>query len=106
MSNTNDELSIVNSFRELLSYIVSLAEQINQLDDRLEKIDLETNKTKEELEGSIKENKKELENIKSTLITKSEFNTLLQKLNQPFEKFSPPKTVERTRKTRTPPTSQ
>jgi hypothetical protein len=104
MSNTDDELSIVNSFRELLNYIVGLAEQINQLDDRLEKIELETNKTKVDLEGSLKENKKELENIKNTIITKTEFNTLLQKLNQPFEKFSPPKT-ERTRKTRTPATT-
>ena len=105
MSNTDNELSIAGSFRELLNYIVGLAEQINQLDDRLEKIELETNKTKGDLEGSIKENKKEIENIKNTLITKTEFNTLIQKLNLPFEKFSPPKTG-RTRKTRTPATTQ
>ena len=102
MSLSESELTIADSFRELLNYVSGLGEHINQLYDRLEKIEMEINKTKEELVVSITENKKELEDIKNTLITKSDFNVLMQKLNQPFEKFSPPKTTERPRKTRTP----
>ena len=97
---SESELSITNSFRELLNYINTLGEHINQVYDRLDKIETDINKVKEDLGTSSNENKNELENIRKTIITKSEFNDLLKKLNEPFEKFSPPKTAERPRKTR------
>ena len=101
MSQPENESNIVNSFRELLNYVSVLGEHVNQIYDHLEKIETDFAKTKEELEASIAENKNELESIKKATITKSEFNEILQKLNQPFEKFTPPKAPERTRKIRT-----
>jgi hypothetical protein len=100
MSQSDNESNIVNSFRELLNYVGFLGEHINQIYDHLEKIETDIDKTKEELGASIADNRKELEIIKKSMITKTEFNDTLQKLNQPFEKFMPPKTTERTRKPR------
>jgi len=100
MSQPENETNIVNSFRELLNYVSVLGEHVNQIYDHLEKIEMDIDKAKEELGASIADNKKDLESIKKSMITKTEFNDTLQKLNQPFEKFTPPKTTERTRKTR------
>lgn len=101
MSQPENESDIVNSFRELLNYVTILGDHINHIYDHLEKIETDVVKAKEELGASIAENKEELESIKGTMITKSEFNDILQKLNQPFEKFVPPKSPERTRRNRT-----
>ena len=100
MSQSEGESTITNSFRELLNYINSLGDNVNQIYDRLEKIEIDITKAKEDLGASFNENKRELENIKKSTITKSEFNDLLKKLNEPFEKFTPPKTTERPRRTR------
>ena len=100
MSQSDSESNITNNFRELLNYVCVLGEHINQIYDHLEKIETDLDKAKEELCVSIADNRKELETIKKSMITKTEFNDTLQKLNQPFEKFTPPKTTERTRKTR------
>jgi DNA anti-recombination protein RmuC len=91
MSLSESEPSIANSFRELLDYVSSLGEHINQIYTRLGKIEASVRKTKEDLEASITENKNALDNIKETMITKSEFNDLIQKINEPFTQFTPPK---------------
>ena len=91
MSNNED---IGKSFRELLNYISSLGNHVNQIYDRLEKIESSIKETKEELESSITNNEKELKNIREIVVTKSEFNELIKKLYGPFEEFSPPKTPE------------
>ncbi|MDQ1279091.1 MAG: hypothetical protein QG670_351 [Thermoproteota archaeon] len=105
MSSSEGESSITNSFRELLNYINTLGEHVNQIYDRLEKIETDLNKLREDQVASSNESKKELEAIRKITITKSEFNDLLKKLNEPFEKFTPPKTTERPRRSRatTPP---
>ena len=95
MSLQNSESSVAQSFRELLNYVSNLGEHINQIYDHLEKIEKNVSKTKEELETSIMDNKNGLERVKEVIITKSEFNELLQKINEPFEQFTPPKTPER-----------
>ena len=94
MSLQNSESSVAKSFRELLNYVSGLGDHINQIYDRLEKIEKTISETKEELEASITDNKDGLERVEDVIITKSEFNDLLQKLNEPFEEFSPPKTPE------------
>jgi len=91
MSLSESEPSIAKSFRELLDYVSNLGEHINQIYTRLGKIEASVSKTKENLEASITDNKNALESIKETMITKSEFNDLLQKINEPFTQFTPPK---------------
>ena len=91
MSPSESEPSIANSFRELLDYVSNLGEHVNQIYTRLGKIEASVSKTKEDLEASITENKNALESIKETMITKSEFNDLIQKINEPFTQFTPPK---------------
>ena len=93
MSLSESESSIANSFRELLDYVSNLGEHINQIYTRLGKIEASVSKTKEDLEASITDNKNALESIKETMITKSEFNDLLQKINEPFTQFTPPKAL-------------
>jgi len=97
MSLQKSESSIVQSFRELLNYVSNLGENINQINDHLEKIEKNVSEIKEELETSILNNKNGLDGIKEVIITKSEFNELLEILNEPFEEFTPPKTPERIR---------
>lgn len=92
MSLPNNE-SISKSFRELLNYVSSIGEHVNQIYDRLDKIDTNLNKTKEKLRLSIENNTNELERLKKAMITKSELNEILQKINEPFKQFSPPKTI-------------
>ena len=97
MSLQNSESSVTTNIRELLNYVCSLGEHLNQIYNRLEKIEKNVSKTKEELETSIIDNKNGLERVKEVIITKSELNGLLQNLNEPFEQFSPPKTPEESR---------
>jgi hypothetical protein len=99
MTTPESEPSITSSFRELLSYINTLGEHVNQIYDRLEKMEADLGKMRDEQTSSLSENKKELEAMRKNTITKTEFNDLLKKLNEPFEKFTPPKT-ERPRRTR------
>jgi hypothetical protein len=94
LSLRNSESSIAQSFRELLNYVSILGEHINQIYYLLDKIEKNVRKTKEELEASIMDNKNGLERVKEVIITKSELNDLLQKLNEPFVQFTPPKTPE------------
>ncbi|MFH0748324.1 MAG: hypothetical protein V1915_00135 [Candidatus Bathyarchaeota archaeon] len=101
MSQPESESNIANSFRVLLDYVTTLGDHINQIYDQLEKIETDISKVKVDVDTSIAGNKKELENMKKTTVTKSDFNDILQKLNQPFEKFTPPKALEKTRKPRT-----
>lgn len=91
LSLSDHESSYANSLRELLDYVSDLGEHINHIYKRLEKIDMSLHETKEDLLASIQSNENELESIKETMITKSEFNSLLEKINEPFQKFSPPK---------------
>ena len=91
LSLSNHESSYANSLRELLDYVSDLGEHINHIYKRLEKIDASLHNTKEDLLASIQSNENELESIKETMITKSEFNSLLEKINEPFQQFSPPK---------------
>jgi len=91
MSLPESEPSITNSFRELLDYVSNLGEHVNQIYTRLGKIEASVRKTKEDLNASITENKNALDSIKETMITKSEFNDLIQKINEPFTQFTPPK---------------
>ena len=97
MSLSDSELSITKSFGELLNYISKLGVHINQIYDRLDKIEANISETKEELRNSITDNKNELENIREVMVTKSEFNNLLKKLNEPFEQFSLPQTPKQQR---------
>ena len=91
MSLSESEPSIADSFRELLDYVSNLGEHVNQIYTRLGKIEASVRKTKEDLATSITDNKNALDNIKETMITKSEFNDLIQKINEPFTQFTPPK---------------
>ena len=94
MSLPESESSISKSFSELLNYVSSLGNHINKIYDRLEKIDTNLDNIKDELTASIENNTNELESVKEAMITKSEFNDILQKLDEPFKQFSPPKTPE------------
>ena len=94
MSQPESELDLVNSLREMLNYISILGEHINQIYEHLEKVEIDIGTVKEELKASIMENKEEIKRVKSTIITKSKLDDILQKLNKPFEKFIPPKTPE------------
>ncbi len=91
MSPSESEPSIANSFRKLLDYVSALGEHVNQIYTHLGKIEANVRKTKEDLETSITDNKNALDSIKETMITKSEFNNLIQKINEPFTQFTPPK---------------
>ena len=100
MSQQNSELDIVNNFRELLDYVSILGKSLNQINDHLKEIDTIIVNLKKDLRESISENKEMLESIKHNIVTKSEFNDIIQKLNQPFEKFPPLQTPKKTRRTR------
>ena len=95
MSLQNSESSVAKSFQELLDYVSNLGEQINKLYNHLETIEKNLIKTKDNLTQSIIDNQTELERVNEIVITKSELNNLLQKINEPFETFTPPKTPER-----------
>jgi len=94
MSLQNSESSVVKSFQELLDYVSNLGEQINKLYNHLETIEKNLIMTKDNLTQSIIDNQTELERVNEIVITKSELNNLLQKINEPFETFTPPKTPE------------
>jgi len=98
MSLQNSESSVSKSFQELLNYVSNLGEHINKLYTHLETIEKNLSTTKDDLTQSIIDTKTELERVNEIVITKAELNNLLQKINEPFEKFTPPKTPERSHK--------
>ncbi len=100
MSQSNSELDIVNNFRELLDYITFLGGYLNQINDYLKEIETDIVNLKKELRMSKSENKEILEGIKVNIVTKSEFNDILTKLNQPSEKSMPSQFPKRTRRAR------
>jgi hypothetical protein len=91
MSLSESEPAIATSFRTLLDYVSNLGEHVNQIYTRLGKIEASVSQTKADLEASITENENALGRIKETMITKAEFNALIQKINEPFTQFTPPK---------------
>jgi chromosome segregation ATPase len=95
MSLQNSESSVSKSFQELLNYVSNLGEHINKLYTHIETLENNLTTTKADLTQSIITNKTELERVTNIVITKSELNNLLQKINEPFEKFTPPKTPTR-----------
>ena len=95
MSQQNSESSVSKSFQELLNYVSNLGEQINKIYNHLETIEKNLTTTKDDLAQSIIDTKSELERVNEIVVTKSELNNLLQKINEPFESFTPPKTPER-----------
>lgn len=100
MSESENETEIVNSLRILLSYVNELGVNVNRIYDRLEKIETDVNNIRTELTEAVSNTQKDLADTKKSMITKPEFREVLKKLNQPFEKFTPPKTTERQRKQR------
>ena len=94
MSLENTESSVTKSFQELLNYVSLLGEHINNLYNQLERIEQNLSVTKDDLTQSIVANQTELEKVNEIIITKSELNNLLQKINEPFEQFTPPKPPE------------
>jgi uncharacterized protein YaaN involved in tellurite resistance len=92
------ETSVGRSLRELLTYISRLGEHVNQIYTRLDQIDTSIREVKKTLEISIENNKKELGALREIATTKSEFNDLIKKLNEPFKEFSPPPTPGQSRK--------
>ena len=92
MSLQNTESSVAKSFQELLTYVSQLGEHINNLYNHIESIEKNLTLTKDDLTQSITSNKTELERVREIIITKSELNNLLQKINEPFERFAPPQT--------------
>jgi predicted RNase H-like nuclease (RuvC/YqgF family) len=92
------ESSVGRSLRELLTYISHLGEHVNQIYNRLDQIDASMQDIKKELEISIESNKKELMDVKKITTTKSEFNDLIKKLNEPFKEFTPPSTPRQPQK--------
>lgn len=85
------EPSIASSFRKLLEYVSNLGEHVNQIYTRLGKLEANVSQTQADLAAAITENKDALGRIKETMITKAEFNALLQTINEPFTQFTPPK---------------
>ena len=106
MSQPEVDTDIVNSLRTLLNYVNELGENLNEIYDRLEKIESDFDETKHVLNEAISDNKKELESFKKIMVTKTDFKDILKKLNQPFEKFTPPKTTGRPHKQRTTPQAE
>lgn len=91
-----NEPTIISNLRDLLAYINRLGVQMNQMNLRLDHIDATIRDITRKLELSIETNNKTVMGIKQTTITKTEFNELIAKLNEPFKEFSPSQPPERT----------
>jgi len=91
MSLPEGEPSIAASFRKLLEYVSNLGEHVNLIYTRLGKLEATVSQTQADLAAAITDNKNALGHIKETMITKAEFNALLQTINEPFTQFTPPK---------------
>jgi 4-hydroxy-3-methylbut-2-enyl diphosphate reductase IspH len=94
------EPTIISNLRDLLTYISRLGVQMNQMNQRLDQIDASIRDVTRKLDLSIETNNKTVLSIKQTTITKTEFNQLIAKLNEPFKEFSPTKPPERARNRR------
>jgi hypothetical protein len=85
---------LAKNFRQLLDYVSSLGDHLNLIYERLDAIEGLVNRANDDLQASITTNRQDLESLKDTMVTKSEFSDLIQKINEPFTQFSPPQPTE------------
>lgn len=85
---------LVQNFRQLLDYVSSLGDHLNLIYERLDAIEGLVNRANTDLQASIATNRQDLESVKDSMVTKSEFSELLAKINEPFTQFSPPQPTE------------
>ena len=78
---------------ELISYVKRLGENINVVYTRLEKIEAKIDSVSEDL-GVVKEglesNKIEINELRESLVKKSEFDEFVKKLTESFSEILPP----------------
>ncbi|MHA2406531.1 MAG: hypothetical protein ACXACH_07250 [Candidatus Hermodarchaeia archaeon] len=97
MPQAND-LAISRSLRDLLTYVCSLEEHMNQMDQRLDAVDAVIRDLSTDIELTFESNNQRLATLQETILTKSELNTLLHQLNAPFDEFSRRRASESPRK--------
>jgi hypothetical protein len=85
---------LAQNFRQLLDYVSSLGDHLNLIYERLDAIEGLVNRANTDLQASIATNRQDLESVKDSMVTKSEFSELLAKINEPFTQFSPPQPTE------------
>jgi hypothetical protein len=74
--------------------VSSLGDHLNLIYERLDAIEGLVNRANTDLQASIATNRQDLESVKDSMVTKSEFSELLAKINEPFTQFSPPQPTE------------
>ena len=86
----SNEPSIVKEFRVLYDYVCNLGRCINQVHDRLEKIQKSLNELSSNQSTLVEENTADIRTIRETMVNKDEFNNFIEKMKVSLGEMLPP----------------
>ncbi len=90
MSLSRDEPALIKEFRELYNYVVLMGRHINEIHNRLGKIEESINEVKMNHSSFVRENSAEIANIVENMVSKSEFNDLVERMEKSMAEMLPP----------------
>ncbi|MEM2094603.1 MAG: hypothetical protein QXI32_04840 [Candidatus Bathyarchaeia archaeon] len=90
MSVAKDEPTLIKEFRELYNYVILVGRHINEIHNRLGKIEESIKEIKANHSSFVKESSAEISNIIENMVTKSEFNDLVERMERSMAEMLPP----------------
>ena len=86
----SNEPSIVKEFRNLYDYVCNMGRCINQIHDRLEKIEKNLSEISINHITFVEENTAMITNIRDSMVNKNEFNGFIEKMKVSLGEMLPP----------------
>ena len=90
MEMSRDEPPLIQEFRELYNYVILMGRHINEIHTRLGKIEESIKEISESHSSFVRENSAEMANIRESLVSKSEYNDLVDRMEKSMGEMLPP----------------
>jgi len=87
---SRDEPPLIKEFRELYNYVILMGRHINEIHNRLSKIEESIKEISESHSSFVRGNTAGMANIIENMVSKSEFNDLVERMEQSMGEMLPP----------------
>ncbi len=87
---SRDEPPLIQEFRELYNYVILMGRHINEIHNRLSKIEESIKEISDNQSSFVRENSAEMANIIENMVSKSEFNDLVDRMEKSMGEMLPP----------------
>jgi len=87
---SRDEPPLIQEFRELYNYVILMGRHINEIHNRLTKIEESMKEISDNHSTFVRENSAEMASIAENMVSKSEFNDLVDRMEKSMGEMLPP----------------